>query len=72
MSVHYRELIEWHPAPVNVTINPVIFTALPMTLTQSLLEKLSGKPAFMMGTHWSLRQLPVLARASIPDEVTIH
>jgi hypothetical protein len=64
------EHINWQPTPATLQQSPIIFTALPVSLTTSLMAKLDQQPSFLNYTQWSLHQLPVLARASILDSFT--
>jgi hypothetical protein len=63
-------LFNWHPSPANLAKDPIIFTALPLSLTENLIEKLENKPSFLVDSRWSLHQLSLLARASILDDLT--
>jgi hypothetical protein len=63
-------LLNWHPSPANLAKDPIIFTALPLSLTENLIEKLENKPSFLVDSRWSLHQLSLLARASILDDLT--
>jgi hypothetical protein len=70
LMLETSEHINWESSPDNLPAHPIIFTALPVSLTTSLMAKLEQQPSFLNCTQWSLHQLPVLARASILDSLT--
>ena len=70
LMLETSELINWQATPESLPANPIIFTALPVSLTTSLMAKLDQQPTFLNCTQWSVHQLPVLARASILESLT--
>jgi hypothetical protein len=64
------ELMHWLPPPLCDSSEPILFTALPLSLTQDLVSRMSFKPILLTSTAWSIPQLPMLARASILDGLT--
>jgi hypothetical protein len=63
-------LSKWHASPAGLAQDPIIFSALPPSLTREIIEKLTNKPSFLSDSRWSLHQLSVVARASILDDLT--
>jgi hypothetical protein len=65
---HSAQQLRWIRASVPSHSDPIIYTALPLALANSLLIQSERGPEFLFTTRWSLHSLPNLARQSILDE----
>jgi hypothetical protein len=64
---HHTHL-RWSKSSVPTHSDPIIFTALPLALCQTLINETETGPEFLFTSRWSLHALPVLARQSILDD----
>ena len=68
MLEHCGARLLWLRSSIPSHADPIIYTALPLALANSLLTQSESAPEFLFTMRWSLHSLPNLARQSILDE----